>query len=77
MLYNPRWKRSSEIYKREDPYAFGLGKRDSYPVKQSKRDPYAFGLGKRAFWYFTKRGVLEAEPKRDQYAFGLGKEAAS
>ena len=73
MLYNPRWKRSSEIYKREDPYAFGLGKRDSHPANQSKRDPYAFGLGKRVLWYLSKQGLLEADQKRDPYAFGLGK----
>ena len=73
MLYNPRWKRSSEIYKREDPYAFGLGKRDSYSLSQTKMDPYAFGLGKRTLWYLSKRGLLDVEQRRDPYAFGLGK----
>ena len=73
MLYNHIWNSSSEMYKREDPYAFGLGKRDSYPAKQSKRDPYAFGLGKRVLWYLSKQGLLEADQKRDPYAFGLGK----
>jgi hypothetical protein len=64
--------------RRDDPYGFGLGKRDPYGfgLGKKKRDPYGFGLGKRDPYGF---GLGKRDPygfglgKRDPYGFGLGK----
>ena len=66
VVYAPPWKRSMK----SDPYAFGLGKRDSHG--RDKQDTYALGLRKICS-LLAKQELINGKNNYDPNFWGLGK----